>query len=413
MPDLACYRIPLASQAFTWRGAQARWLFGLLCVVASGCRDEPVSPAVSQPVSANAKSVQTRSFRQLSAGAFHTCGVTVDNRAFCWGANFAGQLGDGTTAMRTTPTAVAGELRFRSVSAGSVHTCGVTTDDRAFCWGTNVNGQLGDGTLTDRSIPVAVAGGIQFRDVRASPRGKHTCGVTSDDVLYCWGANSAGQLGDGTLADRLTPTAVAGDLRFRQLSVGVLYACGVATDDRAYCWGWNADGELGDGTTNPSPTPTAVASELRFREVNADDRHTCGVTQNHQAYCWGANFSGEVGDGTTADARPTPGTVVGGLRFREVHGGTSHTCGVTMSHLAFCWGGNSDAQLGTGSLENRLTPTAVAGEFRFFDLSAGGDHTSALTSSGQAYCWGANFDGELGDGTTTPALTPVAVADGG
>ena len=136
-----------------------------LLVAALGCREDAESPTAPEPGPAlKTTQAQTLPFRQVSAG---TCGVTPDHRAYCWGDNFLGQLGDGTTTDRLTPVAVAGGLRFREVSTGFVHTCGVTPDDRAYCWGLNASGQLGDGTTTNRLTPVAVAGGLRFRQVTA------------------------------------------------------------------------------------------------------------------------------------------------------------------------------------------------------------------------------------------------------
>lgn len=204
-------------------------------------------------------------FRQVTAGPRHTCGVTLANRAYCWGRNLEGELGDGTRAFdRRTPVRVAGGLRFRDVSAGqSSYTCGVTSDYQAYCWGSNIEGQLGDGTWSiDRLTPVLVVGGLRFRQV--SPGAFHTCGVTSDYQAYCWGNNFTGPLGDGTETNRLTSlTRVVGGLHFRQVSAGGTggfgHSCGVTLDYRAYCWGGNSAGELGDGTTTNRLTPVPVA----------------------------------------------------------------------------------------------------------------------------------------------------------
>jgi alpha-tubulin suppressor-like RCC1 family protein len=172
------------------------------------------------------RSAHTLSFREVSAGANHTCGVTPDNRAYCWGLNFDGRLGNGTNAgpeicdnfpCSTRPVAVAGGLRFRLVSAGGDHTCGVTPGNLAYCWGFNAAGQLGNGTNTGPETcafgracstrPVAVAGGLPFRQVAAGL--DHTCGATPAKHAYCWGSNFFGQLGDGTTTDRPRPVPVA------------------------------------------------------------------------------------------------------------------------------------------------------------------------------------------------------------
>jgi alpha-tubulin suppressor-like RCC1 family protein len=152
-----------------------------LAVATLGCREEATSPTASDSVSAlDATTASALAFYQVSAGRYHTCGVTTDNRAYCWGRNSEGQLGNGTaTIPATRPVAVAGTLRFRQISASSYTTCAVTTDYRAYCWGWNYVGQLGDGTTTPHQRPNPVAGGRQFRQVETGE--EHTCGVTYPD----------------------------------------------------------------------------------------------------------------------------------------------------------------------------------------------------------------------------------------
>src|SRR5207248_2585234 len=149
------------------------------------------------------------------------CGVTTSGRAFCWGDNFAGELGTGTNTgpegcefgrpCSRAPVAVSGGLTFVTVSAGASHACGVTSDGAAYCWGDNSAGALGDGTTTQRTAPVAVAGGLSFTAVDA--HGENACGVTPGGQVYCWGDNFAGQLGNGTMTSSSTPVAVAQCLR--------------------------------------------------------------------------------------------------------------------------------------------------------------------------------------------------------
>jgi alpha-tubulin suppressor-like RCC1 family protein len=290
-------------------------------------------------------------------------------------------------------------LSFSQVSAGWEHACGVTPDYHAYCWGNNGIGALGDGTTNDHSTPVAVAGGHQFRQVDAGM--DFTCGVSyPDNRAYCWGNNFFGQLGtgSGSSPSALKPAAVVGGLSFRQVKAGAMHACGVTTTNQAYCWGYNANGRLGDSTNVNRPQPARVAAGTRqFRQLDAGGAHTCAVTTTYRAFCWGAN-AGALGNGKTATSF-WPRAVVGGLSIRRVTTGSGFTCAETTSSKAYCWGENRSGQLGDGTTTDRLTPVPVAGGLSFAQVSAGAGHTCGKTAANVAYCWGDNLLGALGDGT--------------
>ena len=223
---------------------------------------------------------------------------------FCWGWNIWGQVGDGTNLnTREVPTRVAGSLDFVGVSFGTVHTCGVTSDSLAYCWGNNDDGQLGDGTTTERTQPTLDIGVPGLVSVEAGNR--YSCAIADGGLAYCWGRNDAGQLGDGTLVNRLTPDTVDGGHRFSSLSAGShlsAHTCGVTVAGQVYCWGFNSHGQLGDGSTSHKIEPVLVnAPALQFALVSAAMRHTCAVTVDGRAYCWGQNSGGRLGDGTEVD----------------------------------------------------------------------------------------------------------------
>lgn len=394
-----------------------RWAMLTLIVAALGCREDALAPNPATDLTLDAAAAtQPLSFVQVSAGSSHTCGVTSTNLAYCWG---RGYLGDGTTNGSLIPVPVAGGLRFARVSAGNGHTCGITTTYRAYCWGYNGDGNLGDGTTTDRRTPTPVADNRSFRQVTAGPG--YTCAVTRWDVAFCWGTNEDGRLGIGRNEwIRLKPTPVAGGLRFRQVIAGGLHACGATTDDRAYCWGSNYTGALGTSTPTPvSLKPVAVAGGLRFRMVVAgggivlipseqhEDGLSCGLTTDNLAYCWGD------GSGSIGSVSRTPSPVPGGYRFRGINLGTHHICAVTFSDDAYCWGSNFYGQVGDGTTSQRYQPVRVTGGLKFKSVTANtySYHSCGVTPTNRAYCWGQN-NGQVGNGTTAypGQLTPAAVA---
>jgi alpha-tubulin suppressor-like RCC1 family protein len=384
-------------------------------LAALGCRDDAESPTGPGAEPALSTTTAPLSFRQISAGTFHSCGVTTDNLAYCWGQDASGELGDGTqpaNGFSSKPIPVAGGLHFVQVSAGYYYSCGVTTDQRAYCWGENVYGKLGDGTNTRRLTPVAVIGGHRFRQVDAGLF--HTCGLTPSDEAFCWGYNRYGQLGDGSeFNQRQRPVRVAGGLTFRRVIAGGIHTCGVTTGFRAYCWGNGSHGQIGDGKTYLRRTPRLVTGGLSFRQVHAGNTHSCGLTTENRAYCWGGNDRGQLGDGTTIQ-RLKPVAVSGGLQFNGISPSEVHTCGVTTGSRAYCWGWRHYGQLGDGSQLGddtpRLSPVAVVGGLRFSAVSAGGAHSCGVTTGNAGYCWGQDSAGELGDGSQTTTSTPVAVA---
>ena len=387
-----------------------------LMVAALGCREDAQSPTAPgpEPASLDIGVAQALTFARVSTGGSHSCGVTTDHRAYCWGDNLHGQLGNGTSGSgdHPRPIAVAGGLRFLLVDAGATHTCGVTTDNRAYCWGDNSRGSLGLGSDTGpelcpdvgipcSTIPVAVAGGRLFRQVSASTW--YTCGVNLADRVLCWGT------GDGLADYPFLPQVVGDGLRFRQVSAKGTHICGVTTHSRAYCWGDNTVGQLGDGTQIGKRQPVPVVGGLLFRQVRVGGGHTCGVTTNDRTFCWGSNSRGQLGIGT-AELEPhlRPVRVAGGIEFRRVEASGQNTCGLTAENLVYCWGRNR-GQFGNGTTTRALLPVRAADGRRFRQLGMSGAHVCGVNPFDRAFCWGLNGNGQLGDGTTTQRLTPARV----
>ena len=361
-------------------------------------------------------------------GSISSCGISTSGRAYCWGANSYGQLGNGTTVSRPVVGAVSGNLTFAALASGDGHTCGLTTGGAAYCWGDGSSGQLGNNSTEQQLVPVATAGGLTFTSITAG--GFHTCGIATGGAAYCWGNNSNGRLGAGTnLAPKVTfsaqPVKVAGDKSFTSLTAGSGHTCALDAGGTAWCWGSNIYGQLGDNTESDRIGPVAVAGGLSFTSLSAGAYHTCGIASGGGAYCWGLNDYGQLGSGGFGPPKRAPVVVVGALSFTTLASGGFHNCGLVASGAAYCWGGNSEGELGNGQNQNTATPVAVSFGYPYKAISAGGNlygggsyyydpvthaHTCAITTAGVTYCWGTNADWELGQGETpTTSNVPLKV----
>jgi hypothetical protein len=311
------------------------------------------------------------------------------------------------------PIPVTTGLGFVQLALGGAHTCALLSDGTAVCWGNNARGQLGDGTTTNRAIPVPVLTGLKFTRIDAGAA--HTCALTSAGEAYCWGRNDRGQIGDGTIVDRLVPALVVG-FAFQQIAAGgfsIGYTCGLASTGQAYCWGENLRGQLGIGSADllPHPTPMAVSTGVTFASITAGlGRHSCGRTALGTAYCWGENTFGALGNGTQQDSA-IPVEVAGGHTFSQLVAGgfIGHTCALTGTGEAYCWGENETGQVGDGTTVDRLAPAVVAGNLILTSVDAGFRHTCGRDNTGALYCWGSNGAGQLGNNTNTSSPVPSMV----
>jgi alpha-tubulin suppressor-like RCC1 family protein len=342
----------------------------------------------------------------VSGGAATSCALDPDGKAFCWGNNASGQVGNGNTVDVRLPNAVLGGLLFGSISAGAGHTCALLADGDAYCWGDNGAGQLGDASLVSHNLPLPVSGGLKFASIHTGAG--FTCALALDGVAYCWGLGTSGQLGDNTVVSKRIPTAVFGGHLFSALSAGASHACAIDTAGALFCWGNNASGRLGDGTTVNRPAPTPVNSPLSYTAVTAGGAFSCAIAAGGAGYCWGSGVSGLLGNGTTSD-QLAPAAVTGGLLFTGISARSTHTCALTAVQQAYCWGLNTFGQLGDGTTALKLVPTAVAGGLGFTAVQVGAEHSCGRATTGGAYCWGRNDLGAVGDNSVIARSKPVGV----
>lgn len=358
----------------------------------------------------------------MCTGSGFTCSLKNDGTSgvYCWGDNYIGQLGDGTTTQRLSPVSVTGISSARSVVCGDHFACALLTDGSVKCWGENFNGQLGIGVGPDDRtaypVPRAVTGLGAGTTVSIGVGGAGTtvCAVTTSGAVKCWGANNGGQCGDGTSGNnRLTPVQVSGITSgATYATAGIPNGCAIVSGSLK-CWGDNSAGEMGNGTTSSTPvtTPQAVLTGgVTWVSIGGG---TIVAVQSGALKTWGNNAYGGVGDGTQTD-RYTPVTIAASGAMNSSSGALGDACAV-INHVPKCWGINASGNGGNGSTSPTfiLSPSQVIGQ-SFGALAVGSTIWQACDIYGPGvteamYCWGDNSDGAIGDGTTTQRLNPVHV----
>lgn len=393
--------------------------------------------------------------------------LTSGGRAWTWGYNATGQLGDFSITNRSTPVAVLGATKtFCEISQGDTHTMAIDFRGRVWGWGNNANGRLGDNTNVSKRTPVSISGANKtFCQISAGSN--FTCGTDKNGRAWCWGVNSSGQLGDNTVTERRTPVAVAGALKtFCYISAGATYT--LAIDYKGIAWGWgsNTSGELGiltSGAGTSRSTPVRVSNRVNrtFCTIQAgvstsiagdnygnvwtwgsvSDR--LGVIANQytpvsvlgarKTFCkvgnfrydtqwggnaidlrgrvwsWGDNDTGQLGNNSVVDSQ-TPVSILGANKtFCKIATGINYTIGLTLIGRAFGWGGNTNAYLGVNSTTAYSSPKAVSGVAKTFCEIATYQQSLAIDQRGKVWAWGRNFEGQLGDNSITNKSTPISV----
>lgn len=310
------------------------------------------------------------------------------------------------TPALATPATPATPGGWAQVGTGGAQTCGVRTDGTLWCWGANSRGQLGIGNTTDQSTPTQVGTATDWVSVTSGD--VTTCALTSEHTIWCFGGDDNGVLGDGVMwRDSDVPVEVVGAHDWASVSAGLFDVCAIDTDGALWCWGWNTHGTLGIGAPKGGRArPTRVGTASDWLQVSGGWADTCGIRASHLLYCWGYNGWGGLGTGDQKTRR-VPVQVSTSTHFSQVSVGWDHTCGIGTRGAAYCWGRNLYGAIGDGTtVPYRLTPTQAGTSHDWQSVSASDVFTCGLRTNHTRWCWGSNAWGSFGDGTTTNQTVP-------
>lgn len=402
------------------------------------------NPAATDSLAA--KTITDMRIKQIAAGGNHTCVLFANGIVNCWGANYFGQLGNGSTVSSTTPVKVIGIQSATAIAAGGYHTCAALADGAVKCWGSAGHGELGNGVSGVNSsglpiyftTPVTVTGISNATAISAGGLSEgHTCARLVDGTAKCWGANTAGQLGNGgdgydTTSGTFVSTSSAIPVSVLNINsaiavfAGGQHTCALLSSGQLTCWGWNGFGQLGNGTSGYfnvsqasweppswSAVPVDVLGISNVTIVAVGGMHTCAVIIDGTVTCWGLNFYGQLGNGMAGyDAAgnhsysAAPVAVLGISDAKTVATGWWRTCAIVSDDMPKCWG---HASLGNGVADHSPIPVTVTNISNASEMAVGFSHTCTTLADGAVQCWGSNNSGQLGDGTTTDSSVPVAV----
>ena len=353
-------------------------------------------------------------FCKFSLGSFNSGGIDSNGLLFNWGRGRYGQIGNNLTSDQITPVSVAGVLKtFCKISLGNEFGLSIDKNGRAWSWGYNLNGNLGDNSTTSRITPVSILGSVKtFCEISAGLN--HSMGITNSGGVWGWGFNLYGNLGDNSTTSRRTPVSVAGATKtFCKINSGEYHNASIDKYGRVWTWGYNNFGQLGDNSITSRRTPVSILGSVKtFCEISCGRYHTMAIDKNGRAWGWGFNGN-RLGDGTSTSRR-TPVSVTGTIKtFCKISAGFDYTMAIDKYGKLWVWGNNGYGQMGTGDYTGRNTPVSVfnTANKTFCELFSGyngAEFAGAVDKNGVIWQWGKELYGELGLGNPSTA-TPVCI----
>ena len=361
-----------------------------------------------------------KTFLKITAGTNHSLAIDKNGQVWSWGWNGQGQLGDNSITSRRTPVSIAGAPKtIYEISGGQNHSNAIDGTGLVWSWGFNGSGQLGDNTTIQKNTPVSILGDRKTF-CKISSGDSHVLALTNTGRVWAWGSANTGRLGDNQQTTaRCIPVSVLGSVKtFCKISAGSSTSYGIDKNGRLWGWGTNSAGQVGINSTGFAFTPMSVLGAVKtFCEISGGTSFALAIDKNGRVWGWGNNSSGNLGDNSTTQ-RNTPVSLAGTVKtFCRIAAGKGsgsqglYSLGIDKNGLVWAWGSPQVGRLGNALIGSRLSPTSVLGAVKTFSfISISTSFSSAIDKNGRIWGWGANSFGNLGDNSTTQRNTPVSLA---
>jgi alpha-tubulin suppressor-like RCC1 family protein len=345
---------------------------------------------------------------KLSSGTDHACFIDRTNTLRCWGDNTYGRVGPIAGSPIKSPTVIHAGVKYQEVATFAHTTCAITLEGVLKCWGNN-NGHFGQPSPSTSQNPVTVDSGVLYKKVSIGY--EHVCGIKKlDNRLRCWGKNSNGQLGTGTTSSSISsPIYVDGTTSYLSISASTSHTCGVTTQGVLKCWGLSSNGQAGpaQNANNRTLSPYIFTTLSNVKEVYTTTSFSCALTNPGEIWCWGANTNGTLGNGLYT---PSSTPVKSGSDFQSAFLHTSRACGIKTNGDLWCWGWNTHNLISTiNAFSSFPNPVLTHGNKGFLVGAAGNFNICALNTQRELLCWGQTNDGMLAQGTIAITLTAPTV----
>jgi alpha-tubulin suppressor-like RCC1 family protein len=362
--------------------------------------------------------VVDKTFCKITAGDTSSLGIDKNGKIWGWGDNSFGQLGDNSTTNRFSPVSISGVNKtFCNIYTGDNHSVGIDKNGKAWGWGSNSFGRLGDNTTASKSTPVAVAGVTKtFCNISAGL--DHSNSIDKNGKIWSWGNNALGQLGDNSITSKNTPISVVGvNKTFCKIVAGQSFSGSIDKNGRVWTWGNNSVGQLGNNSITSERTPVSILGVVKTfcfismpqYATNTNAYRTSSIDKDGKIWSWGGNNNGVLGDNSGVSKR-TPVLIAGVTKtFCKISCGGLHSLAIDKYGKIWSWGNNTYGQLGDGTITQRNTPVSIIGTTKTFcEITAGLLHSIGIDKNGTLWTWGQSTSGQIG--YVAMYLTPVSIS---